>query len=245
MTPYAEGERWMLYAGDALDVLPELTASRFAAIVTDPPYASAGGNTNGRESGADTQFWRHWFGSVWRNCEEVLNPDGCGFVFSDWRMINALAAAVSGGIDRGQRARSWQMSQALVWDRRNIGLGAPFRAGFEMIGFVRGPTWKHDETLIPRNLPAVIAHPFAYGSHPNHGAEKPVDLLAKLIGFSSRAGDGLLDPFAGSGSTGVAAIQMGRRFTGIEREPGYLAVAARRLADAAAGGTQLRLGDTA
>lgn len=238
MKPYAEGSRWRLYRGDALDVLPALE-DRFAATILDPPYATAGGNTNGRSSGADTQFWCYWFRGVWSRIAALLDERGCGFVFSDWRMIAALQSAVTNGdgLD-GFRGRAWEMTQALVWDRGGLGLGAPFRGGYEMIGFVRGPLWSQDDTLIPRNVRAVVDVPWAYGQHENHGAEKPVAVYDRLLGWCSRPGDRILDPFAGSGSGGIAAIRGGRTWVGIEREPAYLDTAARRLAQAESDGVQ-------
>jgi len=110
-------------------------------------------------------------------------------------------------------------------------MGAPFRSGYEMIGFVRGPLWKQDPKLIPRNLRAVIEHPWRYGSHPHHGAEKPVALCRQLLEW---AGPGVVfDPFMGSGTSGVAAISLpGRRFIGIERDERYAETATRRLCEA-------------
>jgi hypothetical protein len=58
--------------------------------------------------------------------------------------------------------------------------------------------------------------------HPN---EKPIPLMEKLVRLGSLAGKTILDPFMGSGTTGVAAIQMGRKFIGIEREPKYFDIA--------------------
>ena len=62
-----------------------------------------------------------------------------------------------------------------------------------------------------------------------HTCEKPVDILSRMIRVSSREGDTILDPFMGSGSTGVACVQEGRRFIGIEREDKYFEVAKRRI----------------
>lgn len=62
-----------------------------------------------------------------------------------------------------------------------------------------------------------------------HTCEKSVDILSRIIRASSRADDIVLDPFMGSGSTGVACVQEGRRFIGIEREDKYFEVAKRRL----------------
>lgn len=68
-----------------------------------------------------------------------------------------------------------------------------------------------------------------------HTCEKPVDILSRIIRTSSRTGDTVLDPFMGSGSTGVACVQEGRRFIGIEREDTYFEVAKRRIEEARKG----------
>jgi adenine-specific DNA-methyltransferase len=67
------------------------------------------------------------------------------------------------------------------------------------------------------------------GKHP---CEKPLSLMTHIVGTSSKPGQTVLDPFAGSGTTGVAAVQMGRNFIGIEREPKYFDIACRRIEDA-------------
>ena len=68
-----------------------------------------------------------------------------------------------------------------------------------------------------------------------HTCEKPVDILARIIRVSSRERDTVLDPFMGSGSTGVACVQEGRNFIGIEREDKYFEVAKRRIEEARKG----------
>ena len=65
-----------------------------------------------------------------------------------------------------------------------------------------------------------------------HPTEKPVELMRYWIGNSTHQGQIVLDPFMGSGTTGVAAIQMGRKFIGIEREPKYFDIACKRIEDA-------------
>jgi site-specific DNA-methyltransferase (adenine-specific)/modification methylase len=66
--------------------------------------------------------------------------------------------------------------------------------------------------------------------NPRHPTQKPLAVLRRLIGLASRPGDVVLDPFMGVGSTGVAAVESGRRFVGIEIDETYLAAADRRLA---------------
>jgi site-specific DNA-methyltransferase (adenine-specific) len=68
-----------------------------------------------------------------------------------------------------------------------------------------------------------------YGKHPT---QKPVALVARCIRASTHAGDVILDPFAGSGTTGVAAIAEGRRFIGCELEDAFVSIAENRLKDA-------------
>lgn len=62
-----------------------------------------------------------------------------------------------------------------------------------------------------------------------HPTQKPTELMLELVELFSEPGELVFDPFAGSGTTGVACIRLGRRFIGIEREPKYAAVARERL----------------
>lgn len=68
-----------------------------------------------------------------------------------------------------------------------------------------------------------------YGKHPT---QKPVELLERIVLASTNPGDLILDPFMGSGTTGVAALKHGRRFVGIDMESQYVELAEKRLYDA-------------
>lgn len=68
--------------------------------------------------------------------------------------------------------------------------------------------------------------------HGNHPTEKPVALVSEWVRLFTDAGDVVLDPFAGSGTTGVACAKMGRRFIGIERERKHFLTACRRIEEA-------------
>lgn len=76
------------------------------------------------------------------------------------------------------------------------------------------------------SLPAPGPREKAHGRHPT---QKPLALLERVLAASAAPGDLVLDPFAGSGTTGVAALAAGCRFLGLERDPGYARLAARRL----------------
>lgn len=72
------------------------------------------------------------------------------------------------------------------------------------------------------------------GEMPEHPSPKPIDYMLKLIARLTKEGDTILDPFMGSGTTGVAAVKLGRNFIGIEREPKYFEIARKRIAEAEA-----------
>lgn len=78
----------------------------------------------------------------------------------------------------------------------------------------------------------VFSIPPTKGAPGRHPTEKPLPLMAALTEVASERGATILDPFMGSGTTGVAAVQMGRKFIGIEREPKYFEIACRRIEDA-------------
>ena len=70
------------------------------------------------------------------------------------------------------------------------------------------------------------------GEMPNHPSPKPIEYMRKLIARITEEGDTILDPFMGSGTTGVACVQTGRNFIGIEIDPGYFKIAEKRIKDA-------------
>jgi DNA modification methylase len=70
-------------------------------------------------------------------------------------------------------------------------------------------------------------------NHPKqHMTQKPIALMNEIVALFSNRLDTILDPYMGSGTTGVAAVRMGRQFIGIEREPKYFDIACRRIEDA-------------
>jgi site-specific DNA-methyltransferase (adenine-specific) len=83
--------------------------------------------------------------------------------------------------------------------------------------------WNADDRLVP-NLYSQM--PSRVRDHPN---EKPIELMKRLVDTHSNRGETILDPFMGSGTTGVAAVKLGRKFIGIEIEPKYFEIACRRI----------------
>jgi DNA modification methylase len=225
MKPFYERDGITIYHGDALDFTEPVVADIF---VTDPPYSRAGAVHTGRSSIAGTasdaagsdQFWLYWFSSAAQRLTERTRPDGCGFVFCDYRTIALVEKAMA------RASTGWSVSQCLVWDRQSMGLGSPFRASHELIAFCRGPkfVWAGSKSITN-----VLRYRWPYGEHEHHPAEKPVSLLSFLIETTTQPGALVLDPFAGSGSTLVAARQTGREAIGMELEEVHCITAVERL----------------
>jgi hypothetical protein len=126
---------------------------------------------------------------------------------------------------------------AIVWDKGGLGMGWRYRRNYEFVLIAKRRNgklkWAWDgsgpETAnvvrIPKIIPTNVEHPTV----------KPVELVRHFLRLHTNPGDLVLDPFAGSGTTGVACAEMGRRFVGFEIEPRWVALANDRIAAAERG----------
>ena len=235
---------WQVIHGDCLDVMRGLPDGCVDAVVTDPPYCSGSVGESQRVAakgqGLRSENVRRlgWFTgdnmgtaglmfllrSVAFEAARVAKPTGSFLVFCDWRMApNIIPAIESAGL---------RYQNLLVWDKGHFGLGRGFRAQHELIAhFSFGAPEYHAATC-----GNVIRAGRVTAANREHQTEKPTDLMARLIEVVAPDDGVVLDPFAGSGSTGVAALLNSRRFIGIEREAAYVDIARHRIADAAAQG---------
>jgi len=216
-----------LYRGDCLEVLPTLKDNSIDGIVTDPPFAFAGSASNGRASMTDSQFFAYWWKDVARQINRACKPEGEGFLWCDWRS----AAIFESGFYQTQ-TYTWRVASMLYHYREMVGMGRPFRSSVDMIAYLRGP--KSGGHRIPNTTENWISKYWYYGKHEFHEAEKDPDIACQLIEWTSDKGDIILDPFMGSGTTGVACVRTGRRFIGIEIDETYFKIAQRRIAEAQA-----------
>jgi DNA modification methylase len=210
-----------LYLGDCREILP--TLGKVDAVVTDPPYSSGGYQESGKSAGsigvrgdAKIAFDNLSTRGYGRLVREVLNLAPTAdeaLIFTDWRMwINTFDALE----DSAFRVRAM-----IVWDKGNAGLGAAWRGQHELIGYGK------KTNVAPGSPSAGNVIRASRTGNENHPTEKPVDLLESLIKVSP--GETILDPFMGSGTTGVAAVKLGRKFIGIEIEPKYFDIACKRI----------------
>lgn len=229
-----------LYLGDALGVMQSRPSVKARALISDPPYCS-GGFTEAQKRSAKGQGLRSetlatvdWFGGdnmTSGGLQWLLRAvavafkghaldDGCtASFFADWRMVPLLATSIESA---GLRFQSMP-----VWDKQAAGLGTGFRAQHECIlHFAIGTPRYHS-----KSYGNVIRAP-RMPSERDHPTEKPIGVMGALIDVQSEPDTLILDPFMGSGSTGVAAVRMGRSFVGIEHDAVYFETACRRIEEA-------------
>lgn len=127
-------------------------------------------------------------------------------------------------------SKGLQFFHSVIWDKLNPGLGWRYRRQHEMVMIAHlesgGLRWQDDAKAV-RNIYSQM--PPRDRQHPN---EKPVEMVAHFINNHTYPGDTVLDPFMGSGTTGVAAVRMGRKFIGIELDPDHFETAVRRITKA-------------
>jgi DNA modification methylase len=220
-------DRWLnqIIEGDCLEVMKELPDKCIDAVVTDPPFVFAGGISNGRSSEISDQFFLYWWKDVCKELNRILKPEGEGFMWCDWRSAHVLAQ----GFNFGQKY-GWRMPQMIYHYREMPGQGTPFRNSVDMIAYLRGPKSKGGR--IPNTTHNWISKYWYYGKHKHHPAEKDTDIAEQLIKWCSDEKQIILDPFLGSGTTAVAALNTGRFFVGIEKEPKYVEIARQRVEQA-------------
>lgn len=211
-----------LYNGDCRDIIPTLEG--VTAVVSDPPYGIAeitGGY--GR-----TTLWAHKHN---RNaiandtnldcCFEALNL--CAGRFQNFRMLAFYSCRLSAEFFRRSAALGVYFAE-IIWNKKMPGLtgGGGMRYMHENIAIfeIGEPPPMGDTFSIIDDVRAPILHPH----------QKPLTLMQTLCNVAN--GDVVLDPFMGSGSTGVAALKTGRKFIGIELDPGHFATAVQRITEA-------------
>ena len=217
-----------LASEDALTWLRSLRSSSVDLVITDPPYESLekhrarGTTTRLSHSKASSNDWftifpNDRFAELFAEIYRVLRRDSHFYLFCD---AETMFVAKPLGEEAG--FRFWK---PIVWDKVALGMGYHYRARCEFILFFE----KGKRRLTDLGIPDVLAHTRIRGGYPT---EKPVSLCEVLVRQSSSEGQIVLDPFMGSGSTGVAAIKLGRRFLGNDLLPAAVEVARGRLLEA-------------
>ncbi len=219
---------WDLRLGDCLDPmagLASLPGRSVDVVITDPPYgigddplrlspaklAEKGGA--GNNDYHPVTDWDDAIDERW--CAQCCRVSGVVVWFGHWRKRHEVEAAMV-----------YPLRAEIIWAKDTHTTPAqPVASQDERIWVFSA------ETVKPRKFSTSVwrVPVIPTWSHKNHKNEKPEALMVQLLEVFTDPGQTILDPFAGSGTTGVAAIRLGRRFLGWEKDPKYHAIATRRL----------------
>lgn len=224
-----------LYCGDALSVLDGLDPGSFAAMVTDPPYASGTRKEAAKGARGENRMLRgHRFskrpisrdqmtstGFIWvmrevaYRANELIESGGHFLSFIDWRQWPNLVGAVE--------SVGLRVCNQIVWDKGSMGMGSVFRNQHELILHAsKGvPNARH------RGTSNVLT--CKRDRKTEHQSPKPVELMTRLLVPVASKGEIVVDPFAGSGATLIACRRAGVRCVGIEWVPDNCRMIVERL----------------
>lgn len=247
--------RWAMLRGNSLELLRSLPDASVDAIITDPPYSS-GGFTRGDRT-ADTSHkyvmsgqelewpefqgdtrdqhaFRYWEALWLAECLRIAKPGAPVAVFTDWRQLAATTDAIQAG--------GWVLRGIVVWDKTEAARPTEgrFASQCEFVVWGSNGPMSLERDMgdgVRRTLPGVIrANVDRQDKH--HMTGKPTIVMQSLVRICSQGGV-VVDPFGGSGTTGVGALLEGRRFIGIEITDEYSKIARERL-EAAASSVSLK-----
>jgi site-specific DNA-methyltransferase (adenine-specific) len=228
-----------LLQGDALKILPTLDAESFDALITDPPYASGGVTAAARAQAPSKKYCRdggyadfvgderdqrahlRWMHLWLTECARLLKDGAPVLLFTDWRQLPLTTDAL--------QLAGFTWRGITVWDKTEgvrPQLGR-FRNQAEYI--VWGSKGHMPLKRRAPVLPGVIREPVRK-TDKHHLTGKPTALMRQLVCICETGGR-ILDPFAGSGTTLVAAALEGYAYTGVEIGANYFDIASARLTE--------------
>jgi DNA modification methylase len=232
---------------DALEWLGGLSDGIAALVVYDPPYA-VGSPVRGREDGAAGSVFApfSFLSRTLAEASRVLRPGGIAMIFADWRRMPDLAYMAT---TSGLRA-----STCVAWIRKRPGTGGLFRSAWDPILIAsRGIPGAVDRSAVRNVVETLDEEPVVEADYPSrraHPYEKPAGVFRHVFPRVCRAGDLVVDPFAGSGVTARVAEEYGLRWLGCDIDPRYATDCDAEMvenafgppSDSPAGGSQLSEG---
>jgi site-specific DNA-methyltransferase (adenine-specific) len=244
-----------LFCGETTNVLASLEAASVDFVFSDPPYflsndgfsiksgkmISVNKGEWDRSSGftSDLSFNRDWISQSLR----LLKPNGtiaisgtyhnifqCGFLLQEQgcRILNDIVWFKPNGAPSLAGRNFTASHETIIWASKSITAKHTFN-------YQVAKNWDSSKDLIKRpgkqmrsvwSIPTTPRREKLEGKHPT---QKPLELMKRLIASCTNPGDVVLDPFCGSGSTGVAALSLGRSFIGIDFDPDYINLTKRRI----------------
>lgn len=230
MTGGASGKAELIL-GDCLQELKKFSNDSVDFIFADPPY-----NLIGLDNFVDLSTYRKWTCKWVDECLRLLKWNGTFVICGRPPVLNYLCVDLMG---KGIVFREWitwhkldSITPSKEYYARNYECFAIFSKWTERkFNFIPVKS-KTSNYSSERNLGSVWEHCKISSHHKEgtvHPTQKPLKFLERFIGTYTSCGDLVLDPFMGSGTSGVAALKLGRRFIGVEINPDYFKISEDRI----------------
>lgn len=230
-----ETEKYTLYQGNAYTIIDELIKNNIKVnhIITDPPYNISKENNfntlkNPRQ-GVDFGEWDKDFDlfSWIAKYEKILDKNGSMIVFCSYRYMSFIIKTME--------ENNMEVKDIIVWKKtnpmpRNIERRYVQDMEFAVWAVKKGSKWTFNKDKNKPYMRSLFETPTVAGAEKvPHPTQKSLKLMRALIQTHTNNKDLIIDPFMGSGSTGLASIQLGRKFIGIELDKTYFNMAVDRL----------------
>ncbi|MDF1853500.1 MAG: site-specific DNA-methyltransferase [Verrucomicrobiales bacterium] len=211
----------MLYNGDCLEVMDRLIAdgTTVDAIITDPPYGMSFQSNHRavKHSSIKNDDCLDWLEGFVNRCYNLSKDNTAHYIFCSFHHIDIFKQAFE---------KKFIIKNILVWEKNNTSMGdlkGNFAPKTEFILFLH----KGRRLMNGKRTPNIFK--FARTRNELHPTQKPVELMSHLIEKFTDKDQTVLDPFMGSGTTGVACKQTNREFIGIELDKDYFEIASNRI----------------
>lgn len=244
---YYEEDDFKLILGDSLKELKKLESNSIDMIFADPPYFLSGGGiscSGGKMVSVDKGDWdkkisieeKHKFNRKWiKECYRVLKDNGTIWISGTMHNIYSIGMALEQENFKIINNITWRKlnpppniscrffvhsTETILWAKKDI-KKAKHKFNYDLMKELNGGKQAKDVWDSSLTKPSEKR----CGKHPT---QKPLQIIEKLILASTDEGDVVLDPFNGSGTTGIASYKLNRRYIGIELERDYLDLTIRR-----------------
>lgn len=205
-----------LYLGDCRDILPALPTEH--VVITDVPYGERA-VAERVENGLRPMEFGDWDVSGVADEAIALVKDAPSIIaFCSDQQISYLFKILQG---RSGRTLAWRKTNPTVVNGQYL-----FQSSLELAVYSKAPAAWFGGSCVPSVWEGAVP------TEKMHPTMKPLGLMKWCVAHTASPEATVLDPFMGSGTTGVAAVQLGRKFVGIEREPKYFEIACKRIEDA-------------
>lgn len=220
--------------GDCLELLKRIPDNSIDMCLTDPPYKLVSGGRKGKNTPIGGVFgknelemkkgtvfkensitFKEWLPEIYR----VLKDDTHLLIFINNRNLFEL---------RNEAVKYFKFKNLITWDKKNKNPNRSYMIQTEFILMLGKGKCRGIKNMGESNL-ISMTNRICNKQHPT---QKPIKLLTHLINQSSDINNIILDPFMGSGSTGVASANLNRKFIGIEKDNKYFKIAVKRILEA-------------